>query len=176
MIGRFLIAQGVAVTVLEKDADQIELLRKFGFKAYFGDATRYKILRSAHLDKAKLFIVAVDDVNTSLEIVRLVRQEFPNLTIFSRARNRQHAHDLQKLGVFYFKRELFDSSLDMAKEIMLWLGKDVSEIELKAKQFKDHDEKSLQESFQFFEDEPALVNFAKTRRAELQKILQSDTK
>ena len=89
--------------------------------------------------------------------MRLVRQEFPNLKIFSRARNRQHAHDLRKLGVFYFKRELFDSSLDMAKEIMLWLGKDVSEIELKAKQFKDHDEKSLQESFQFFEDEPALL-------------------
>ncbi|NBV06759.1 MAG: potassium transporter [Proteobacteria bacterium] len=174
VIGRFLTGQGVAVTVLENNPDQIELLRKFGFKAYFGDSTRLDFLKSAHADKAKLLIITVDDVEASLKIASLAKEEFPNLTIFARARNRQHAYDLHKLGVFYFKRELFDSSLDMAKEIMLWLGKDKSEIELKAQQFRDHDEKTLQQSFKFFEDKPALVNFSKTRSAELEKILQSD--
>lgn len=174
VIGRFLIGQGIAVTVLEKDPNQIELLRKFAFKAYFGDATRFDLLKSANANKANLLIIAVDDVDTSLSIARLVKEEFTNLTIFARARNRQHAYDLHKLGVFYFKRELFDSSLDMAKEIMLWLGKDKSEIALKAEQFKDHDEKTLQESFKFLDDKPTLVNFSKTRRAELDGILKSD--
>ncbi|MES2677464.1 MAG: monovalent cation:proton antiporter-2 (CPA2) family protein [Pseudomonadota bacterium] len=175
VIGRFLMGQGIAVTVLEKDPDQIELLRKFGYKAYYGDATRFDLLKSAHADKANLLIIAVDDVDSSLEIARLAKREFPALTIFARARNRQHAYDLHKMGVFYFKRELFESSLNMAKDIALWLGKNKSEMELKAEKFKDHDEKTLQQSFEFFNDEPALVNFAKTRRAELERILRSDS-
>ena len=175
VIGRFLMGQGIAVTVLEKDPDQIELLRKFGYKAYFGDATSFDLLKNAHAYKANLIIIAVDDVITSLEIARLAKEKFPALTIFARAHNRQHAYDLHKMGVFYFKRELFDSSLNMAKDIMLWLGKNKDDMELKAAQFKDHDEKSLQQSFEFFHDEPALVNFAKTRSAELKRILQSDT-
>jgi glutathione-regulated potassium-efflux system ancillary protein KefC len=77
--------------------------------------------------------------------------------------------------VKYFKRELFDSSLAMAKDIMHWLGKSRSEMDLKAAQFKDHDEKTLRQSFEFFDDEPALVNFVKTRREELEGILKSDS-
>jgi monovalent cation:proton antiporter-2 (CPA2) family protein len=174
VVSRFLIGQGVKITVLEKDPDQIELLRKFGFKGYFGDATRLDLLHNAGADQAKLLIVVVDDIESSLEIAKLAKQHFPNLTLFVRSRNRQHAYDLHKLGVHYFKRELFDSSLEMAKEIMLWLGGDANEVAFKAEQFKQHDEKTLQDSFQFFEDTPALVNFAKTRRAELERILLSD--
>jgi voltage-gated potassium channel Kch len=174
VVSRFLIGQGVKITVLEKDPDQIELLRKFGFKGYFGDATRLDLLHNAGAAQAKLLIVVVDDVEASLEIAKLAKQHFPNLTLFVRSRNRQHAYDLHKLGVHYFKRELFDSSLEMAKEIMLWLGGDANDVAFKAEQFKQHDEKTLQDSFQFFEDTPALVNFAKTRRAELERILLSD--
>ncbi len=75
---------------------------------------------------------------------------------------------------FYFKREMFDSSLDMAKEVMVWLGKRESDIEFKAAQFKRHDEEMLKKSFEFFDDEPALVSYSKTRRAELEAILRSD--
>lgn len=175
VVGRFLTGQGIKITVLEKDPDQIELLRKFGFKGYFGDATRLDLLRSAGAEKARVLIVAVDDVGTSLDIVRMAKEEFPSLTIFSRARNRQHAYELNKLGVHYFKRELFDSSLDMAKEVMVWLGRSSSDVSSKIEQFRRHDEKTLQDSFQFFEDESALVNFAKTRRAELERILQNDS-
>src|SRR6185312_829504 len=101
----------IKITVLEKDPDQIALLRKFAFKGYFGDASRLDVLRTAGIENAKLLIVAVDEIATSLEIVSMVRTAFPKLTIFARARNRQHAYELNKLGVHYFKRELFDSSL-----------------------------------------------------------------
>lgn len=175
VIGRFLMGQGVKITVLEKDPDQIELLRKFGYKGYFGDATRLDLLRSAGVQSAHLFVIAVDDVTTSLSIARMLKEEFPNLTVFARARNRQHAYDLHQLGVFYFKREMFDSSLDMAKEIMVWLGNRESDVVFKAEQFRRHDETTLRESFRFFQDEPSLISYAKTRREELERILQSDS-
>lgn len=174
VVGRFLIGQGVKVTVLEKDVDQIDLLRKFDFKGYFGDATRLDLMRSAGAEKAKLLIVAVDEVETSLQIVRMAKHEFPSLVIFARARNRRHAYELHKLGVQYFKREMFDSSLELAKEVMLWMGANASDVAFKAEQFRRHDEATLRGSFPFFDDEPALINFAKTRREELERILQSD--
>jgi voltage-gated potassium channel Kch len=174
VVGRFLLAQNFKVTVLEKDPEQIELLRKFGFKAYYGDASRFDFLRSAHADKAKILIIAVDNVESNLAIARIAKEEFPGLTVFARAHNRQHAYELHKIGVHYFKREMFDSSLDMGKEIAIWLGMTREEARAKAQKFKAHDDQTLKQSFQFFEDEPALINFAKTRSAELAKILQSD--
>ncbi|MDD5461631.1 MAG: monovalent cation:proton antiporter-2 (CPA2) family protein [Methylococcales bacterium] len=174
VIGRFLTAQGVKTTVLEKDPDQIELLRKFGFKGYFGDASRLDLLHNAGAAKAKLLIVAVDDPDTCLKIVKLAKEEFPHLKIFARAHNRRHAYELSKAGVDYYKREVFDSSLDMAQHIMLSLGKNESDIHFKAIKFKEHDEATLKASFDFFNDEPELVNFMRTQRTELERILQND--
>ncbi len=174
VIGRFLSGQGVKITVLEHDPDQINLLRKFGFKGYYGDATRLDLMINAGAADASMLVVAVDEVKACLDIVRLAKEHFPQLKIFARAHNRQHAYELHKLGVDYFKRELFDSSLDVAKHVMLALGRDAKEVQHKAKQFKHHDETTLKESFAFFEDEPLLVNFAKTRREELERILRSD--
>lgn len=175
IIGRFLSGQGIKITVLEKDPDQIELLRKFGNKGYFGDASRLDLLRSAGAEKARMLVIAVDDVNTSLDIARLAREHFPNLALFARARNRRHTHELHKIGVNYFKRETFDSSLAMAQDIMVFLGKSAAEMQAKAAAFKAHDEESLVKSFAFFDNEPELVNFSKTQREELERILQSDT-
>jgi monovalent cation:proton antiporter-2 (CPA2) family protein len=174
LIGRFLNAQGVKTTVLEKDPDQLELLRKFGFKGYFGDASRLDLLHSAGAAKAKLLIVAVDNPETSLEIVRLAKAEFPRLKIFARARNRRHAYELSKAGVDYYKREVFDSSLEMAQQILVSLGKNDSDTYSKAIKFKQHDEATLKASFDFFDDEPELVSFMRTQRAELERILQND--
>jgi Kef-type K+ transport system membrane component KefB/voltage-gated potassium channel Kch len=174
VIGRFMSGQGVGVTVLEKDPDQIALLRKFGFKGYFGDASRLDLLRGAGAETAKLLIVAVDDPEVCLDIVRLAKSHFPELTVFARARNRRHAYELHKAGVAVFKRETFDASLEMAQDAMVFLGKPVADVRAKAVQFKRHDENTLLKSFEFFDDEPALVNFAKLQREELERLLQSD--
>ncbi|MDD5273335.1 MAG: cation:proton antiporter, partial [Methylovulum sp.] len=174
IIGRFLTAQGIKATVLEKDPDQIELLRKFGFKGYFGDASRLDLLHSAKAAKARWLIVAVDDPETSLAIVKLAKAEFPQLKIFARAHNRRHAYELHKAGVDYYKREIFDSSLAMAQHIMVALGNDEADIQAKALRFKQYDEAALKQSFAFFDNEPELVNFVRTQRIELERILQDD--
>ncbi|CEK11958.1 monovalent cation:proton antiporter-2 (CPA2) family protein [Legionella hackeliae] len=174
IIGRFLNAQGIELTVLEKDPEQIELLRKFGIKGYFGDASRLDLLKNAGAGHAKLLIVAVDDPDTSLEIVKLAKQEFPQLKVYSRARNRRHAYELHKAGVDYFKRETFDSSLSMAQEVMKFLGFGEKTLKTKAKAFAQHDEATLQKSFAFFEKEHELISFARQANGELERILQDD--
>ncbi|ARG99165.1 monovalent cation:proton antiporter-2 (CPA2) family protein [Legionella micdadei] len=174
IIGRFLTAQGIKLTILENDPEQIELLRKFGYKGYFGDASRLDLLKNAGADKAKLLIVAVDDADTSLEIVKLAKEEFPHLTIYSRARNRRHAYELHKAGVDYFKRETFDSSLAMAQEVMKFLGHNPETMRRKANAFKQHDELALVKSFDFFEKEHELISFSRQSAGELERILQED--
>jgi monovalent cation:proton antiporter-2 (CPA2) family protein len=174
IIGRFLNGEHVKVTVLEKNPEQIELLRKFGYKGYFGDANRLDLLKSAGADHAKLLIVTVGNADVNLAIVKLAKQEFPHLKIFARARNRRHAYELHRAGVDYFKRELFDSSLTMTKEVLKFLNYKPEDIEKKAQAFQKHDEASLYQSFEFFEKETDLINFARQAKGELERILQNN--
>ncbi|KTD04282.1 monovalent cation:proton antiporter-2 (CPA2) family protein [Fluoribacter gormanii] len=174
IIGRLLNGEHIKITVLEKNPEQIELLRKFGYIGYFGDASRLDMLKSAGAEHAKLLIVAVGNVEANLKIVKLAKQHFPHLKIYARARNRRHAYELYRAGVDYFIRELFDSSLSMTKEVMKFLGYTHEEILRKATAFKKHDEATLIQSFDFFEKESDLINFSRQAKGELERILQSN--
>ena len=173
IIGRLLNGEKINITVLEKNPEQIELLRKFGYKGYFGDASRLDILKSAGADQAQLLVVTVGSASASLKIVKMAKQHFPRLSIYARARNRRHAYDLHKLGVDYFKRELFDSSLTMTKEILKFIGYPSEDIENKATAFQQHDDNTLVKSFDFFEEEDDLIMFSRQASSELEQILES---
>lgn len=108
IIARYLRGQSINVTVLEKNPDQVEFIRKFGFQSYFGDASRLDLLKQAGIEHAKLFIIAVDDAEGAVEMVKTVKANYPHIIIFARARNRRHAYDLHRAGVDYFHRELLD--------------------------------------------------------------------
>ncbi|MFT4060629.1 MAG: monovalent cation:proton antiporter-2 (CPA2) family protein [Legionella sp.] len=174
IIGRFLTGEHIKITVLENNAEQVELIRKFGYVGYFGDASRLDLLKNAGAEHAKLLIVTIGNVDVNLKIIELAKQEFPHLKIFARARNRQHAYELHKLGVDYFIREVFDSSLTMTKEILKFLGYKHDDIEKKATAFKRHDETTLLQSFEFFEKERELINFTRQAKGELERILRSN--
>jgi glutathione-regulated potassium-efflux system ancillary protein KefC len=94
IVGRFLNANGVKLTVLDHDPDQIEVLRRFGFKVFYGDATRADLLRAAGAARARALVVAIDDIEDSLELVETVRRDWPDLQIFARARNVTHCGPL----------------------------------------------------------------------------------
>lgn len=173
IIGRLLNGEKINITILEKNAEQIELLRKFGYHGYFGDASRLDLLKNAGAEHAKLLIVAVGDVDKNLQIIRLAKQHFPNLTLFARARNRRHAYELHQLGVTCLKRELFYSSLEMTKEILKFLGYTPRDIQRKTKAFERYDEMSLYKSFEFFNEERHLINFTRQAKGELERILSS---
>jgi len=174
IVGRFMMAQDMAVTVLEKNPDQVEAVSRFGFKAYFGDATRMDLLRAAGIGEARMLVVAVDDPDAAVDIVRQAREAFPKLKIFARARNRRHAYDLDRAGADYYRRETLDGSLILAREALIALGHSRQTIERRAKKFLEHDVATLRKSFEFFESEPEMINFSKLSREELERILRED--
>lgn len=174
IIGRLLNGEKIKFTVLEKNPEQIALLRKYGYIGHFGDASRLDLLKSAGAEHAKLLIVTVGNPDANLRIVELAKYHFPHLKIYARARNRRHAYELHRVGVDYFIRELFDSSLTMTKEIMKFLGYKSEDIQKKATAFKKHDETTLIRSFDFFDKESDLINFSRQAKGELERILQSN--
>jgi glutathione-regulated potassium-efflux system ancillary protein KefC len=174
IIGRFLHAQKIGTTILEQDADQIDLIRRFGRKAYYGDASRIDLLRNAGANTAKVLVIAIDDVEKSIQIAQLARSEFPQLKIFARARNRKHAYELFKAKVDFFRRETFDSSIVVAEEVMKCLGFSQQDVNTKTHKFIEHDIRTLNASFDFFDQEKEMISFAIKSGEELEQILNDD--
>lgn len=121
-IGRLLRANKLSITVLDHDSDRVELLRKMGFKVYYGDATRVELLKAAGAENAKLFIAAIDNPQTNLKLVELVRKNFPNLKVLARARNRIDAYELIDQGVENFYRETLYTAVHMGVDALVQMG------------------------------------------------------
>ncbi|MBL8384662.1 MAG: cation:proton antiporter, partial [Burkholderiales bacterium] len=157
IVTRVLSLKGVPFVALEKDADQVDTVRRFGGKLYFGDATRLELLHAANLGGARLFVLAIDDVEDSVKCAALVRHHFPALPVIARARNRQHAHRLAELGVTRYYRETWHSSLEMALQSLLRLGFAQSEAAIAIARFRDHDLELLKRQQAVHSDEKKLM-------------------
>jgi len=169
IVGRLLFASGVRATVLDHDPDQIDLLRKFGFRVFFGDATRLDLLRSAGAAEAKLMVVAVDDMAASLKLVEVVREEFPKLTILARARNVSHWMELRKLGVTLIERETFEAALRVGRHAFEILGVGPYEARERGDTFRRHNVGGMEDLLPVFGDETRRLSAAKAGREQLEK-------
>jgi glutathione-regulated potassium-efflux system ancillary protein KefC/glutathione-regulated potassium-efflux system protein KefB len=174
IIGRILSLQKIEYTALDRNAEQVESVRRFGRKVYYGDASRLDLLRAAKADKAKLFVLAIDDVEASLRTAETVRRYFPDLKIYARARNRFHSYRLLDLGCELIERETFRSSLHMAREILIALDTPSWIAETTVARFQAHDEKTLARQHAIYHDETQLIQTAKDAAAELEDLLQQD--
>ncbi len=121
-VGRFLRANGVHATILDHDPDRVDLLRKMGFKVFFGDATRVDLLESAGAEEARIFISAIDDPATNLLLLETLKKHFPQLRIMVRARNRYDAYELMELQPEKVYREHIDTSIRMGVDVLRALG------------------------------------------------------
>ena len=174
IVGRLLSAQGVRATVLDHDPDQIEFLRKFGYKVFYGDATRLDLLHAAGAAKARLLVVAIDDVADSLRLVDRVQREFPQLKIVARARNVRHWLELAERGVVQVERETFESALKAARRALETLGVPPYEARELADAFRRQNEATLRAMQPHFRDETKSVAIAKSGREELEENLRRD--
>ncbi len=174
IVGRLLTVNGIPTTILDHDPENIEFLRKFGWKVFYGDASDMDILESAGAGKAKLLVLAVDDPENTLKTAKRIKEAFPDLKIFARARDRRHAYELSKLGVHYFERETFESAIHMGQEVLKGLGYKHDSAWTLSQKFAQHDRRTLRESFDHFEDEEALLTFAKSARLDLESIFEAD--
>jgi len=175
IVSRYLKSQGVTYTILEHSAAQVDTARKFGSKIFYGDASKHDILVRAHAKTAKYFILAIDDPKKSVETAKMVIDNFPNLTIFARARNRQHALDLMELGITNIHRETFITSLEIAKEIMLIKGVKRERINAQLKHFHDHDHGVLKKQFELRHDEKKMISYTTQANKELETLLRADS-
>ncbi len=173
IIGRILQAQKIAFTALESDSQQVDFVANYGNKVYYGDAGRADLLRAAGAGKATIFIIAVEDTDTSVRIARAVVDNFPDLTVLARARNRQHAYRLMDVGVTRIWRETFHSSLETARHTLTQLGFSDSEAEHTVRTFQEHDEARLAEQHGMQDPVKAAAQAREWAR-ELEEILAQD--
>jgi CPA2 family monovalent cation:H+ antiporter-2 len=142
-IGRFLRANGVEATILDNDSDRVELLRKMGFKVYYGDATRRDLLESAGAGEAKILVAAIDDPEANQSLVNSVKKHYPHLRMLVRARNRMDAYDLIDLGVQDIYRESLHTSIALGVDVLSGLGYRRYTAVRQGQKFLQYDEKAL---------------------------------
>jgi len=174
--GRILKAQGIPFVAIDHDAQHVDLIRRFGNKVYYGDASRKELLETAGAAKAKYFVLAIDDVEQSLKTAELVKTNFPHLNIFARARNRGHSFDLMDLGVENIKREMFDSSVSFSKQLLLAMGFEKEKAAKIIERFRVHDEVMLKEQYKVRQDDKSFISVSQQGVAQLAQVLNEDTK
>jgi glutathione-regulated potassium-efflux system ancillary protein KefC len=174
IVARLLLAHGARITVLDHSPDQIDLIRKFGYKVFYGDATRLDLLEAAGAHGAKLLVVAIDDVADSLALVDLAREQFPALRIVARARNVRHWLELTERGVTAVERETFESALRTGRSALEALGIAPFEAREFADGFRRRNLATLQSLVPHFRDEAKSVALAKSGRQELEENLRRD--
>lgn len=174
IIGRLLHANGIETTILDHDPDNIEFLRKFGWKVFYGDASDMELLESAGANTAQMVILTVDDPDNATKTAKKIKETFPSLKVYARARDRRHAYELSKVGVDYFERETFEAAIHMGQEVLKGLGYKHEAAWQLSQKFSQHDRKTLRDSFAHFDDEDALMTFAASARKELEELFESD--
>ena len=152
----------------------MDFVKRFGAQIYYGDAGRLDILRAAGADKARAFVLAIDDVEGSMRVAEMVRTHFPDLPIYARARDRTHVHRLMDLGVEIIERETFLAALELTKDLLRGLGLKEPEVRRLTETFKRLDEKRLYEDYQYYTDLEKVRANALSQAKELEELFARD--
>ena len=175
-VGRFLRANGIEATILDHDSTRVDLLRKLGFEVYYGDATRSDLLESAGVNNADLLISAIDNPDSTLQMVELLRDSYPNLNLMVRAKSRVDAYQLLNLGVQHIYRESLDTSVRMAGDALHFLGQRKYTILRQAQNFKKYDEESMRKLADKVLNSEEYIFRAREEIAQQEALLRDDLK
>jgi glutathione-regulated potassium-efflux system ancillary protein KefC/glutathione-regulated potassium-efflux system protein KefB len=174
IVARVLTGKHLPFTALDSSQTHVDFVRRFGNKIYYGDASRLDLLRAAGADSARVFVLAIEDVDVATRTAQLVREQFPHLKVFARARNRQHAFALMDAGVSWAIRETYGSSLEMAGRVLEELGKPTTEAREAVRRFRQHDEATLVAQYQVKEDEEKFIATSREAARQLEKLFEAD--
>ncbi|MFM9938059.1 MAG: monovalent cation:proton antiporter-2 (CPA2) family protein [Hyphomicrobiaceae bacterium] len=171
---RILRAKRIPFTALDLDPEQIALVKRFGAEAYYGDASRLDILEAADAGKARALVLAIDDVEASVRTAELVRQHFPKLKIYARARNRAHVHRLMDLGIDNIRRETFPAALELTEELLQGLGYSDRDVRFAISTFETHDVRRLIDDYRHYTDAEKMLERARSDGDTLAKLFDED--
>jgi glutathione-regulated potassium-efflux system protein KefB len=171
---RILRAKRLPFTALDVSPEQVDFVKKFGSKVFYGDASRPDILHAAGADRARAFVLAIDDVEASMRTAQMVKEHYPKLPIIARARNRTHAHRLLDLGVKVVHRETFGSAIEMAGDVLRRLGQSERDVKRAMAMFRAHDERRLIEDYRHWTDQQKLQERARSDTENLEQLFDED--
>ncbi len=172
-IGRFLRAHGIKATILDIDSDRVETLRRMGFKVYYGDASRYDLLRAAGADQARIIIIAIEPEDKRLEMIETIKKHFPNLRMLVRAKNRFDAYDQMNAGMLHIYRETIDTALRLGVDTMTMLGHRRYTAQRAARLFFKYDESYLKQ-LSAIKDPDEHISAAREYIEEIEKVMQAE--
>ena len=171
IIDRMLQAAGYSTTVIDYDSRQLEIVRKFGFRTYFGDATRPDLLHSAGIGRAKLLVVALDEREQIDRLVKHVIHNYPQVHVTARAIDRNHVYELWAYGCRDVIRETYDSSLRMGRSAFEALGMNRQQATAACEAFEEMDRRSMREvadlyrlDIPYHENEPLMARVRELRK------------
>jgi len=173
IVGRVLSAHGIAATLIDNDPDQVELTRQFGWKCYYGDASRLDLLEEAGIAKARLLVIAINDPTAALAMAKLVQSRWPQVEVVVRARSRTDAFEFRELGLQPI-REMFYSSLEAAKQSLLALGETSAAAAKIIAHFEQHDLEQLDAILKVRDDRQAVLNISEQGRQDLKAVLMAE--
>jgi CPA2 family monovalent cation:H+ antiporter-2 len=173
-IGRFLRANGIAATILDNDSDRVDLLRKMGFKVFYGDAARPDILKSAGADAARVLITAVADPSTNCDLVEKIQKHYPHLTIMVRTKDRHGAYEMLDMGVKDVYRESLDTSIRLGVDVLVKLGYRRYSATRAGQNFLKYDEAALLKLAPHRHDEKSYIYNAREQITLQEQLLAND--
>ena len=167
IVARVLLMQGLPTTVLDHSVDMLEVAHTFGYRVFYGDATRLDLLRIAGAEHARILVVAVDDADQSLKIAKLAREHFPHLQIVARARDITHWNKLRDVGVTLVQRELFESSLHSAQTVLELMGHTTAQATATTQRFRKHNIALADRMYPHHKDRAKYIAVAREGRSQL---------
>ncbi len=176
IVARVLRMHHIGFTALESDVRQVDFVRRFGNKVYYGNPANIDLLRSAGVGRARVFVLAIDNVHDSVKTAEAMHRHFPKVAVYARARDRAHAYQLMDLGVEVINRETYLSSLDLAQKILVALGLAEQRAEQNIRRFREYDEKLMQRQHAIHLDEAKLIESAKASMRELEDLFENDAR
>lgn len=176
IIGRLLAIKKIPFTALDKSSQHVDFVRRFGNKIFYGDATRLDLLHAAKVESAKLFVLAIDDVEDSLKTAELMRRHFPNVQVYARARNRFHSYKLMDLGITVLYRDTLFSSMKMGQQVLEFMGMPKEAAKAMIAKFEKYDEELLHRQHAVYQNEAELLQTSKQAIADLESLFESDLK
>ena len=174
IIARVLSAKRIPFTALDASLEQVDFVKRYGNKIYYGDAGRLDLLEAAGAEQAELFVLAIDDAEDSLRTAELVTQQFPHLKVYARAHNRKHAYQLMDLGIEIIRRDTFHSALSMTEVVLIGLGYSEERAVRSVATFKEKDLERLHAHRHLHNDEEKMQDLAKTAALELEEMFAAD--
>ncbi|MEM9159831.1 MAG: monovalent cation:proton antiporter-2 (CPA2) family protein [Verrucomicrobiota bacterium] len=174
-LGRFLISAGIKPVILDHDAANVDILRRFGFEVFYGDVTRLDLLEAAGASEAELIIISIGDIDKSRELVEILKKHHPHLKIAANAADRSSAYELMDLGVEVIRRETYGSALALGQDALKLLGTDSYDAYRKMRIFQKNDDAMLPELYKTLkEDEDGYVSLYQKHTVELEELMKLD--